>query len=529
MVWLLVVLLLLWVALGPWVPVAAAVLMLVPRIRWWVLDRVRLSPRVAGTGAAVLAVVVGVGLVLPAGMLPVPRSPGIAVAPSYLGRPAIAAPVNAADPPQHPHLARNGTSGAANDAWGTGAYAWEGPLGREPEVDTGWYGLEQCAASALDAHDRLVALCRERSGPTLRILDPGSMRVLASKELPEWAEDEEAGQRVCASAVHVDAEGRVVLATTDQRVLAVTTADGDDQAQLSTADSWDLAPYVPQGDCLVALLPDWGGRLWWVSRQGLVGTLASHSGDVRVLDLDEQVTNGLVTDEDGGTYVVTDRALYRLTSGAEGMPQVSWRRTYDRGTEAKKGQVVRGSGTGPVLLGAGVVAFADNAEPRMNVVFVRRDDGSEICRHPVFEEGASATEASLVSVGGGVVVENNHGYTGPLRTVLGRATSPGFARVDLDGTDCSVAWTSDAVAASGAPKVSWANGLLYAYTKRPTWWGVSAWYVTAFDVHTGRRRFSVRTGTGMAFNNDHAPLTLTPDGSLYVATLTGLVRVRDRR
>ena len=77
-------------------------------------------------------------------------------------------------------------------------------------------------------------------------------------------------------------------------------------------------------------------------------------------------------------------------------------------------------------------------------------------------------------------------------------------------------------------KASWATGLVYAYTKRPSWTGVSSWYVTAIDAATGRTMWSVRTGTGMLMNNDHAAITIAPDGSLWIATLAGLVRVRDR-
>ena len=80
-----------------------------------------------------------------------------------------------------------------------------------------------------------------------------------------------------------------------------------------------------------------------------------------------------------------------------------------------------------------------------------------------------------------------------------------------------------------APGSRWATGLVYAYTKRPTWWGVSAWYLTGIDVRTGRAMFAVRTGTGVLLNDDRAALTLAPDGTAYVATLGGMVSVHDRR
>ena len=72
--------------------------------------------------------------------------------------------------------------------------------------------------------------------------------------------------------------------------------------------------------------------------------------------------------------------------------------------------------------------------------------------------------------------------------------------------------------------MSLGTGLVYAYTKRPTWWGVSAWYLTGIDVRTGRAMFAVRTGTGLLLNDDRAALALAPDGTAYVATLGGMVR-----
>jgi hypothetical protein len=128
------------------------------------------------------------------------------------------------------------------------------------------------------------------------------------------------------------------------------------------------------------------------------------------------------------------------------------------------------------------------------------------------------------------VVENNYGYRGPWSTMVGRAPVGGLARVDADPAtgECSVGWQSDEAAPTSVAKVSLGTGLVYAYTTRPSWWGVSAWYLTAIDARTGETAFSVRTGTGTLFNNHYSAVTLAPDGSAYVATLGGMVRVRDR-
>ena len=178
-----------------------------------------------------------------------------------------------------------------------------------------------------------------------------------------------------------------------------------------------------------------------------------------------------------------------------------------------------------------MVAITDNADSQMHVQFYDAVDGTLVCQAAVFGKDESASDNSLVAVGDtSVVVENNYGYTAPWTTMAGRATPGGLARVDADPDtgECSVGWRSDEVAPTSVAKVSLATGLVYAYTTRTSWWGVSAWYLTAIDARTGETAFSVRTGTGTLFNNHYSAVTLGPDGSAYVPTLGGMVRVRDR-
>ena len=519
--------LVLYVALGPWVLVAGSVALLVPVLRraarprhpWW-------------TAAGVLVLVVaaaGVLLVTPQGRLPLPPGAGLLVTPSYSGHPATAHRIVVTPPPQHPHLAPDGRSSMHDDAWASDSYVGAGPLGRDPEVDTAFYGLEECATLAFDRHDRIVALCGDLRGPVLHVLDPASMRPLATRRLPDrpHVKGKRAWENLCAGAYfYLDRADRAMVATTDRHVLAVSTSRADGGATLAVDRSYDVGSAVPSRDCLVALLPDWHGLVWFVTQEGRVGTLDPVSGAVSVRALGEAVDNSLAVDEQG-VYVVTDHALYRMSAGPDGGPRVDWRAAYDRGTEQKPGQLAQGSGTTPTVLPGGRVAITDNAEPRMHVAFYDTHSGDLVCQVPVFERGASATENSLVSVGDGVVVENNHGYTGPLRTLLGRSTSPGLARVDLEGRRCRVVWTSEETAPTSVPKVSLANGLVYAYTKPASWTGVAAWYLTAIDARTGRTAWSVRTGIGLLANNHYSAVTLAPDGSAYVATLGGMVRVRD--
>lgn len=499
MVWLVGALLLLWIAWGPVVLLVAAGALCVPRIRWWVQDRAYVSRRVAGCVTGATVALVAAVLVVPDGWLPIPPAPGAWSGPSYVGRPATPSPLGAVVA-QNPHRA----AGASETR--------PGPLGLQPEVETSWFGLQHCRRLEVTSTDRLVALCTDRSGPSLRLVDPDSLRPTADQDLPD------ASDRSCPDdALYLDETDRAVVATTDRRVLAVRTGTAKGRAGLAVDATWDLKPYVPYGDCLVGLTPDWGGRIWWASQQGLVGTIAPDSGQVRVLDLGEEVSLGLAADEAGGVYVVTRSALHRLTAAADGTPQAMWR-TELEGT----------SGSAPVLLDGGVVAITDSADSRARVLFVARDTGEVVCRQPVFEEGASDTDSALAPLGSGVVVTNSHDYSGPRSTLLGFTSSHGIARVDLVDGECVERWSSDAVAPGSGATASWPNGLLYAWTKRPSLLGVSAWYLSALDAETGRSMWSVRTGTGLLASSDHSRITIGPRGSAWIGTLAGLVRVRDR-
>jgi hypothetical protein len=499
-VWLVGALLLLWVAQGPVVLLVAAALLCVPRVRWWVQDRTHVSRRAAAWLAGGSALVALAVVVVPDGRLPVPPAPGVWAGPEYVGRPSSPHPVAVAEVAQNPHR----TAGDPADR--------PGPLGHQPEVDTAWFGLQRCGRLELTSTGAVVALCASGSGRTLRLVDPDSLRPVSTLDLPDVPDD-----TACdGEAVYLDATDRAVVATGDRRVLAVRTA-ADGGADLATDAEWDLKPYVPHGDCLVSVAPDWSGRIWWASHAGLVGTVDPATGQVGVVDLGEEVDRDVTTDE-GGAYVVTDEALHRLAVGADGTPLPVWR-TEQAGS----------SGSAPALLDGGIVAITDEVDDRLGVVLLARADGRRVCRQPVFEKGDGATDSDLAPLGSGVVVTNNDGYSSPRSTLLGFTSQPGIARVDVVDGACVLAWTSDAVSPASGAVASRANGLLYAWTKRPSLTGVSAWYLTAIDAGTGRNRWGVRTGTGLLAGSDGSRIMLDRDGSAWLGTLAGLVRVHDRR
>ena len=466
--------------------------------------------------------------------LPIPSLPTDLLVPKFVGSAATKQPLGHPTIPQHPWLSPNGGNSMHNDAYASDAYAVSGPLGRNLKLKSASYGIRECATMAFDSHARIVGLCGGLEGFTMMAIDPVTLKPIS--ELRTSQRDLTSSTNpftdICGGTYFfLDADDVAYPTTGDKTVLRIKVqADG----RLMKEHTWDLSGHLPADDCLIATMPDWDGRIWFFTQQGGVGTIDRDSGAVRTshLPAGEHVTNSVATDETGGMYVVSTHALYRLDATTAGVPEVTWREAYDRGTRLKPGNLSQGSGTTPTLLGKRWVAINDNADPQTNVVVYDRRKGDRErlhCVQPVLGDNSGTTDNSLVAAGNSFIIENNYGYGGPASTMLGKTTTPGIARVMVEEDGCHVAWTNDSIAPSSVAKASLGNGLLYAYTK-PRLASANeadAWYFTAIDIRTGRTVWSRLTGTGIQWNNHYAAIYLGPDGAAYIATLAGLVRMKD--
>lgn len=491
---------------------------------------------------------------------PIPgQSQGVAVQ----GAPA-SAQVFPGEAAVHPYMAAPGRAAMHSDGASSGVHPFPSPLGRDTQVrsrrGSSFFG-GLCATVTFDREGRLVALCTAGIALELHLLAPRSLDLLASYRLPgrpstfaalvnrdiEKIMSDTSG----GAYFYLDNEDRAVLADSRQRIQRVghrKNAAGEWEFYQDAV--WDLGEHVPHdcldwdnwfpsGECdpMTAVMPDHRGLIWWVTRKGRIGTLNTVNGDVRVMQLrGEEIQNGFSVAEDG-VYIVSDHAMYGLQAAPDGAPAVVWREEYDRGSNRKVGSINQGSGTTPDLLGSDYVSIADNADGRINLLVYRRRAEVQsqrlVCKLPLFDDDASATDNSAIGFNRSLIVENNAGYRNALTQRDWSAVRGGITRVDIreDGSGCDVVWQSDERSPSTVPKMSTQTSLAYFYTfeQQPDEQGGEQiqWYFTAIDANTGETRFRVATGVGRNFDNNWAPITLGPDGTAYIGVFRGILAIYD--
>jgi hypothetical protein len=496
--------------------------------------------RRAGLLIAAAVFVIAAGPAYASKPTPIPQ---VGSAPAFTGAPAVPHPIKGvSSPPQNPFMAANGLSEIHDDEWQSDFYRWGGPLGRSPHSFSSYLAPgHDCGTITFDTRGRLVAICISLSGPELYMFNPRTLATLATFSLPPRTPEDillnpDIFQDFSAGGYfYLDRHDRVVTSTTTQHIYVIAETAGPG---FKLVHDYDLSKVLHPDEEIVSQLPDSRDLEWFVARRdGVVGTLNLKTGSVHVIRLghamSNEITKSIATDSHGGVYVDTNRKLYRFTAGSGGVPKVSWQIRYANDGRKKPGQLDAGTGTTPVVLGAGrYVTINDNADP-MDVMVYRtavRAAHRTVCRVPVFKRGRSADENAFIGAGRSIVVENNYGYQTPADTSNGGLTAPGFARVDIDrsGTGCRLVWTNRIDRApTVVSKLSLNNGLLYTYTKAPG--SSDPWYWTAISFRTGRTVYKALAGTGLGYNNNYAGIAISPSGTEYLGALGGIVALRDRR
>lgn len=307
---------------------------------------------------------------------------------------------------------------------------------------------------------------------------------------------------------------------------------------------------------IVGLSMTWDGMLVFATSHGLVGAVSRDFSRAYYYSFgpDEQISNSIACDEDGGIYVVTNLNMYRVQWTGTGLTTDpafgGWTAGYETG-EASGVRLGDGSGATPTLMGSGgddrFVVITD-AQPVMHLVLFWRDeipaDWQQIpgtksrriaAQVPVTFGDPYATdtlsEQSVCVRGYGALVVNNQ-LKVPLSNQVFSILLSGVNLVAPYGAEkfewnpatrtLNSAWVNRTVSLpNGIPSMSQATNLVYDVGQN--WLGV--WTFEALDWTTGKSVFSYAYGATPACNSAYAATEIGMDGALYSGTMLGMVRM----
>jgi hypothetical protein len=492
-----------------------------------------------------------------------PARPLLALATCALLLALTATPAAASEfgplPPSNPYTAANGAATMHGDSESSGASPYAGP-GTGTQVVTR-NELGAACPTILQGSDGMpVALCTSILGrnPVVYLLDPATGGTLASLSLP-------VGNLFAGVYAYMDQENRVVLFNAEGDLLRIGhhfsagtwTLSIDSSTPAAAAIDEQCASASASAVCggVVGIAPDWDGRVWFATADGVAGYVEPETGAVKAIALGsrEQVANSISTAPEG-TAIATDHALYFLTAGKNG-PKIVWRYAYERGPARKPGQLSHGTGSTPVFFGpedgTRYLTILDNASPAEHLlVFDTWAHAAEprpskiakepqlVCDLPVLTPGPSGSENAPVGSGRSVFVASTYGYPYPSLPEGAEPSEPetasftgGVERIDLNqnGSGCASRW-QDEVRSAAVPRLDVANGILYTVQDtdplEPDGTGYGDVYSEdAIDAANGQVLHQTLLGASYLFNTLQLSPTIVPGEVMYQGTVTGILRI----
>ena len=122
---------------------------------------------------------------------------------------------------------------------------------------------------------------------------------------------------------------------------STSSRQGDDGHALELQRDYDLTSVLDEdSERITSALPDFDGLIWFVSKaNGKVGTLDPKTGELKVLELGEEIENSFAIGENG-VYIVSDKRMYRFEANDNGKPRIVWKKPLRelRDRQAEPGQ-----------------------------------------------------------------------------------------------------------------------------------------------------------------------------------------------
>lgn len=357
------------------------------------------------------------------------------------------------------------------------------------------------------------------------------------------------------------------------KLYAYTDAvNGDAHSKIKLAGTFTLPAEALRGeakkDPIVGVNMTWDGYIALATKRGTVMVVKRDFSDYHFLQLGdgngEEVSNSIAVDENGGIYVVTSKAMYRVqwTGSTLTLDNAAgaWRSDYETGADVQvPGRLGAGSGSTPTLMGVGdqekFVVITDGQQVTHLVLFWRDEipadwqpiapgkDRRIAAEMPVNygnpDIARSMSEQSvLVSGYGAVVVNNDYGITqqspNPVLAnllnglVVFLSNTPLYAPYGVEKFEWNpatrsldVAWVNNTISCpNGIPTMSRASNMFYCVGQRN-----SVWNIEALDWSTGASVFYRPMSALPHHNSFYASTQIGPWGDLWSGTGTGVVQL----
>ncbi|MFC2027969.1 hypothetical protein ACFLU3_04715 [Chloroflexota bacterium] len=311
-------------------------------------------------------------------------------------------------------------------------------------------------------------------------------------------------------------------------------------------------------DKIMGLVMTYDGMLAFATNYGLIGIVDRMFTEVHYLQLangNEYVFNNIAVDEDGGIYVASHKAVYRVQWTGEELTidesKGGWRAEYGTGNPSQLVvQTQAGSGSTPSLMGTGdqdkFVVITDGEE-LMNMVLFWRDEIPEdweqlpntrsrriAAQVPVTfgdpERKRSFSDQSVLVQGYGAFAVNNemqqYEDTVPENVLLGG--EPDFQPFGCEKFEWNAqtrklesVWANTEISLPNAvPTMSATTNLIYSIGSRG-----GTWTLEAIDWDTGESAWYYEIGDKTRHNSAFATCEVGPNSTIYYGTYFGCIRI----
>ena len=186
-----------------------------------------------------------------------------------------------------------------------------------------------CGSLTFHSQGYLVSVCPSVGlPPQARVIDPGSLEVLATYDMPTAPDPPGTRQYqnyAGGGYFFLDDKDRIWSATKTSHLFVLQVSH--DGRSITKVGDYDLTGVLEDDERITSALPDFKGRIWFVSKKnGKVGILNPRTRRIRVKRLGEDIQNSFAVDRKA-VYIVSSARMYRF-SARKGRPRIDWRRRY---------------------------------------------------------------------------------------------------------------------------------------------------------------------------------------------------------